>query len=312
VSGIVSARNGTTLTIEDATLIGIDGANTFLPGTATVQVSANTVVTVAGQGVAQANSIAQISVGSSIRAFGTATAPTSGNVTLDASAGLVRLGLTSASGLVTAQGSGTLDLNLSSLGGRSLAAFDFVGTGSSTNVSASAYLVSTGALNLANSTAGVPVEVTGFTTSFGAAPPDFTASTLLDPTTIQAQLVLDWGTGTAAPFASYDTSAIAVNISNASIGTRHEILLGAEAINIVGLSSNPLITPDSASSTLLFAIGHLVSGTVENFNTYTAFIAALQSELTGAVLATGMTAGGQYTASTYSFSATSITVVLDN
>jgi hypothetical protein len=73
-----------------------------------------------------------------------------------------------------------------------------------------------------------------------------------------------------------------------------------------------LVIPDSSSSTLQFAIGHRASGTVENFNTYAAFITALQSELTGAVLATGMTAGGLYTASTYSFSATSITVVLDN
>src|SRR6202790_750209 len=79
VSGIVSARSGNTLTIEDATLIGIDGTNTFMSGAATVNVGAGTLVTVLGQGSTGNNTIAQISVGSSIYAFGTATAPSSGN-----------------------------------------------------------------------------------------------------------------------------------------------------------------------------------------------------------------------------------------
>ena len=44
----------------------------------------------------QANGTQQISVGSLIYAFGTASALNSGNVTLDASAGRVRLGQTHA------------------------------------------------------------------------------------------------------------------------------------------------------------------------------------------------------------------------
>ena len=103
VSGVVSARSGNTLTIEDAALIGIDGSNTFLPGTSTVNIGSGTLVTVLGVGTAQLNSTLQITIGSLIYAFGTATTPVSGNVTLDASAGLVELGTTSASGLVTAQ-----------------------------------------------------------------------------------------------------------------------------------------------------------------------------------------------------------------
>jgi hypothetical protein len=117
VSGIVSARSGNTLTVEDATLLGIDGSNTFISGTATVKVGASTLVTILGQGSSGTNTIAQISVGSLIYAFGTATTPSSGNVTLDASAGHVQLDKISASGLVTAVGSGSLDINLTSLGG---------------------------------------------------------------------------------------------------------------------------------------------------------------------------------------------------
>ncbi len=308
LSGIVSARSGNTLTVEDATLIGGDGTNTFLSGTSTVQVSANTNVTQTGQGTSELNNIQQISVGSQITAFGTSTTPSNGAVTLDASAGLVRIGQSTASGLVTATGSGTLDLNLSSLGGRSVSAFEFTGTGASTG----SYVLSTGALDLTNSTVGVPVEATGFTASFGASTPNFTASTLLDPTTIVAEMVVDWGTGTAAPFTTYDSSAIDVDARNSSIGTRHVIQVGAQSINIVGLASDPLITPTSTASIMLFAIGHTASATVDNYNTYDAFITALQSALTGSTLATGMTALGQYTSSSYAFSATSITVVLNN
>jgi hypothetical protein len=314
LSGIVSARSGNTLTVEDATLIGIDGTNTFMSGSATVKIGAGTLVTVIGQGSAGNNTIAQISVGSLIYAFGTATTPSSGNVTLDASAGHVQLDKTSASGLVTAAGSGSLELNLTSLGGRSIKAFDFAGTGisSSAPASASSYVVSTGALDLTNSTVGVPVVVTGLVASFGAAPPDFTASALLDPSTISAELVMDYGLGTSAPFTTYNSSEIDLTRTNASIGTRELIQVGAESINIVGMSSDPLIVPSTTVSTLVFSIGHGASGTVENFITFGAFVTTLTSELNGSVLVTGVTALGQYTSSSYTFTATSITVVLNN
>ncbi len=314
VSGIVSARSGNTLTVQDATLIGINGTNTFMSGTATVTVGASTLVTVLGQGSTANNTIAQISVGSLIYAFGVATTPTSGNVTLDASAGHVQLGQSSASGLVTVVGSGSLDLNLTSLGGLSIKAFDFVGTGNSSSApaSGSSYVVGTGALDLTNSTVGVPVVVTGLIASFGTAPPDFTASALLDPSTISAEMVVDYGAGTSAPFTTYDSAEIDLTRTNASIGTRHLIQVGAESFNIVGMSSDPLVVPSTTVSSLVFSIGHRTSGTVENFITYAAFITALTSELNGSVLVTGVTALGQYTSSSYTFTATSITVALND
>jgi hypothetical protein len=172
-------------------------------------------------------------------------------------------------------------------------------------------VVSTGALDLSNSTVGVPVIVSGLTSSFGAAPPNFSASTLLDPTTINAELIVDWGTGTAAPFTSYDSSSIDLDVRNSSIGVRHQIQVGAQIVNVVGLSSDPLIAPNPTSSNTVFTIGHAATATMENFNTYAAFIAQLQTELNGTVLATGITAVGQYTVSTFSFSATSITLFLN-
>jgi hypothetical protein len=246
----------------------------------------------------------------------------SGNITLDASAGRVQFGLTTASGLVTVQGTGTtgtLTLNMTSgsMGGRSLAAFDFAGTGTSPSYDASAaeYQVSTGALDLVNSTVGTPVEVSGLVTAFGSASPtspDLSASTLLDYTTINAELVQDWGAGTPAPFASYDTTQITLNARNSSIGARHEIEIGAQTVNILGLASNPQIIPNATASNTVFTIGHAVSGTFENFITFTAFITQLQTELNGTVLATGITAVGQYTTTSYIFSASSVTLFLND
>jgi hypothetical protein len=323
VSGIVSARSGNVLTVEDGTLLANNGTNTFLSGTATIDISANTAVSTFGQGSPQSNATPQISVGSLIYAFGTATSTSAGDATLDASAGRVRLGNTSAWGLVTQQGTGSLTssgtvstgsltLNLTQLGGRSVQAFDFIGTGTSVSLDASAseYQVSTGTLDLTNSTVGVPVEVSGLVTAFGQAPPDFSASTLLDPTTINAEMVVDFGAGTPAPFTSYNTSQIVVDITNSSIGPRHEIQIGSQVISTAGMSSDVTITPNSAN--LMFGIAHSVSGTVENFNEYSNFITQLQTELNGSVVVTGITAVGQYTAESFAFAANSITVTLYN
>jgi hypothetical protein len=307
VSGVVLARSGDVLSLEDATLVANDGTESFIGGTTLVNIGPSTLITEFGQDITEI-SPQQISVGSSIDAFGVAGSLTSGNAILDASAGHVRLDTTIASGLVTDQGTNTLSLNLASLGGRAVGAFDFVDSGAS----AGQYVVSTGALDLSNSTGGAPVIVSGLTSLFGAAAPNFSASTLLDPSTINAELIVDWGIGTAAPFTTYDTTAIDLDVHNSSIGARHQIEVGAQLINVVALSSDPLISPNSTSSTTVFTIGHAAAATMENFNTYAAFITQLQTELNGTVLATGITAVGQYTVSTSSFSATSITVFLNN
>jgi hypothetical protein len=308
VSGTVSARSGNTLGIEEATLVQNGGTVTLAPGTTIVNVGPSTLVTFFGQGVEDAISVQQISVGSVIEAFGTASNTSTGQVLLDASAGRVRLDVTSASGLVTVQGSDSLTLNLTMLGGRAISAFDFLGSGADPTQ----YDVEFSSTpDLTNSTVGAPVIVSGFLNGFAIAARNFTASTLLDPTTIQAQLVIDWNGGTAAPFSSFDTSSIVLDPATSNFGLRHQIQIGSQIINLVGLASNLSITP-AASSTEVFSIGHAASSTVENFETYTAFITQLQTELGGTALATGMTVIGQYTPSTFAFSATSMTIFLND
>jgi hypothetical protein len=318
VSGIVTGRSGNTFTIDDATLLTTGGTNSLIFGTTMVTVGPNTQVTEFGEETTDSTGTAQISVGSLVYAFGTASAVGTTSATLDASAGRVRVGQTTASGLVTAQGAGgtTLTLNLSQLGGRSAAAFDFAGTGSaaSNDPTAPAYVVNTGTADLTNASVGEPVEVTGYPAPFGSASSteDFLEqSAFLDYTTINAVLVLDW-TGTSAPFASYTTDQIQIDARNTGIGTRHLIQIGAQSFNIIGIGTDPTIIPSSTANYSVFTIGHSASGSYENFNTFSSFITQLQTELTGSVVATGITAVGQYTSSSYQFSASSITLFLDN
>jgi hypothetical protein len=312
VSGVVSARSGASVTLEDATLTANDGTISFIPGTTLVELGSNTAVTVAGQGdAAVGNTTQQISVGSTIAAFGLATVPGSGDATLDASAGRVRIDDTTAAGLVTVQGSASLTLSLNSLGGRSVAAFDFSGTGASTDAVAAAYSVDTGTSDLTYSTVGAPVAVSGMVAGFGAAPPDFTASTLLDSTTLSAELVVDWGAGTATPFVQFTSSEIDVNAHDSAIGSRHFIDVGPQQLDITQLSSDPLIVPGTSGETV-FSIGHAATGSVDNFNSYADFITALQTDLNGVTVATGMTAEGQYAASSGTLTAAAITLYLND
>jgi hypothetical protein len=157
--------------------------------------------------------------------------------------------------------------------------------------------------------------VTGSVIPFGTASStigDLSGTALLDYTTINAELVMDYGAGTPAPFASYSTTEIVLDARNSAVGVRHQIQIGAQTVNIVGIPSDPIIVPNASATNTIFTIGHAVSGTYENFDTYSAFVTQLQTELNGNVLATGVTATGQYTANTYTFSASSITLLLNN
>lgn len=322
VTGVVTAINGTALTLSSASLVTNGGVSSYLPGTTTVTVSANTAVTLPQQSSASvANTIAQISIGSIINAFGTATTSASGTVSLDATSGRVRLVTTSASGTVTVQGTGQVTVDLGLLGGRDVAPFNFAGTGGSSgkNSQAASYVLATGALDLTNAIAGAPVVVTGLVTPYGSAgtsvsgttTPDFIASTLLDSTTIQAELVVDWGSGTPTPFNAYSSTQIDLLSRNSSIGLQHTIQYGSQSIDFTTLPSDVLIVPSSSTSAMVYSIAHASTSTIDNYNTFADFITALQSDLNGTTVATGMTVQGVYTTTSYTLTATNVTIALN-
>jgi hypothetical protein len=179
IVGNVVARNGNTLTIHGARMDGHDGNDNddddFIAGNSTVNVAAATAVTTEGQSSATpAHTIAEISVGSLIEAFGTATRDNSGEVTLDATAGRVRLDLAQVQGSLRGSGTGNITLNLNSIDRQPVSLFSFTGTGTDPTK----YLVATGALNVGPFSVGELVSSIGFVNPFGKAPPDFKAVTV--------------------------------------------------------------------------------------------------------------------------------------
>jgi hypothetical protein len=182
IVGNVVARNGNTLTIHGARMDGHGGGDNdddFIAGNSTVNVAAATAVTADGQSSATpAHTIAEISVGSLIDAFGTATKDNSGKVTLDASAGRVRLNLTHVQGSLRGSGTGDITLNLKSIDRQPVSLFSFTGTGSGVDTDPTKYVVATGALNVSSFSVGELVMSIGFVNPFGKAPPDFKAVTV--------------------------------------------------------------------------------------------------------------------------------------
>ena len=112
-------------------MIRRDGTIRFLRGDIDVLIGPNTIVTRDGGGRNLLRPIA-ISVGQRIHAFGQVTAtPTVDSLTLDATAGRVRMKLTHLSGSVVSANPGQVNLDLFAIDGRRPEIFDFTGTGAS-------------------------------------------------------------------------------------------------------------------------------------------------------------------------------------
>jgi hypothetical protein len=185
--GNVVARTGNTLTVHGARMDDSDGKDddNFVAGNSTVTIADKTAVTAQGQSSATpAHAVAEISVGSLIDAFGTATKDSSGKITLDATAGRVRLDFTQVQGALDASGAGSITLNLSTIDRQPVSLFSFTGTGSMTGVHAdpTRYVVTTGALDVSQFSIGGSMLGIGFVSPFGKAPPDFTAVTIANGT----------------------------------------------------------------------------------------------------------------------------------
>jgi hypothetical protein len=182
VVGNVIARSGNTLTIHGARMDGRgDDDDDFIAGNSTVNMAVATAVTAAGQSAATpAHTIAEISVGSLIDAFGTASRDSSGMVTLDATSGRIRLDFTHVQGALSGSGSGNITLALKTIDRRPVSLFNFAGTGSAggVNTDPTRYVVTTGALDVSQFSMGETLLSIGFVSPFGTAPPDFKAVTV--------------------------------------------------------------------------------------------------------------------------------------
>jgi hypothetical protein len=251
-----------------------------------------------------------ISVGQRIHAFGAVTAtPTADSLTLDATAGRVRMKLTHLAGRVVAAVPGQVDLDLFSIDGRRPSIFDFAGTGTSSAMDADPanYEVATGALDVLGLTPDSPARVFGFVTPFGFAPPDFVGRTVVDVRDLRAELGVGWGaSGTAAPFLSMGADGLVIDDSNPDLGLRHHIRIGFRIIDITGLASPVTVAPFNGRT--LFALGQ--PGHVELFRDWGPFVDRLTALLNGGAKAQAMFAHGAYDAASFTLTARYVAIAL--
>ncbi len=231
VSGVVTARNGNTLTVKGAAIDFADGTHAFR-SVFTVLVADGTGVSAFGVDQASRN-IGAISVGQRIVAFGAMT----GSATLDATAGRVRMVITGLTGNVLQVN--PLVVDLVELGGLHPGAFNFSGTGTSsvTDSNAAAYTIDTSTLSLTNVEVGDVVRVRGLVQPFGDSPPAFRARTVIDVDTdsIGAWLSANWRAtgGAATPFVSVAPDDLEVDLSDAQ-----------HALALLGIPGNTVGTND--------------------------------------------------------------------
>jgi hypothetical protein len=312
IRGVVSARSGNTLTVHGATSVTRFGIVTIL-NNATANLGSSTVVSEDGVAASGLTPLS-ISVGQQLDVSGQNSFDTSGNLTMDATAGQVRLASTRIWGTLNSATAGSASLDVLSLGNFAPAGFNFAGTGAGgQNANPSAYVVNTGSLDESATAAATLLQVDGTVNPFGSAPPDFTATAITAGTATEQRLVVEWVNGGAtAPFISESSAGVVLDLNNADLGTIHYIRTGPATLDLKTLLASPLITTVGADQTKLrLAIGGASLSTgVSVFNSISGFASALSSTFNGTNKIYRLVAVGQYNSATNTFVASRISVAL--
>ena len=316
IRGVVSARSGNILTVRSAILLTRFGVVT-IRNNATVTLGSATVVSEDGVAASGLTPLS-VSVGQQLDVSGQGTVDSAGNISLDATAGQVRLAPTRIWGRLNSATAGSASLDVLSLGNFAPAGFNFAGTGTAAGQDAipNAYALNTGSLDESATAAGTLLQVDGIVNAFGSAPPDFTATAITAGTATEQRLVVEWINGGAtAPFLSDSSAGLVVDLNNANLGTIHEIRMGPAPLDLKDptlFPASPLITTVGADqSRLQLAIGSASLSTgVSVFNSISGFASALSSTFTGTKKIYRLVAVGQYNIGTNTFVASRISVAL--
>jgi hypothetical protein len=211
---------------------------------------------------------------------------------------------------VKSASTGAITLQLDSIAGRRVSAFDFAGTGTSAAEDADPanYEVATGAMNVSGLSNGEPTKLIGFPASFGLAPPDFDARTMVDFPRLPAMLSLTFGTvGSTAPFASQNATGLVLDLDSPDIGRVHVLTVGPRILNLLTLPASPSIVPPANGPTAYLVVARDAS---HSFHDFADFVAELGTRLDGSAAMVSFTASGNYNGDANVLTARSIVVVL--
>jgi hypothetical protein len=297
ISGDVIARNGNTLTLRGSTVI-VTTDDTFEYDTAdcNVLLGPGTTVTADDNPLLTNLSESSIAVGDHISARGIYVQASSGTcgetifgeaVYLDSTGtsaentGSVRLQPNEAYGTLVSSAAGSMVMDLTAIDYWSVALYNFAGNGATTPV-ATAFSVATEGLALpAGTVPGDPVWVSGYASSFGAAPPDYLSFALNNELSVQtaggllggavpttpgsggcgvgsqvcdpAVLEVLWNaTGASGPFTSITDQSFTIDLANAALVSAI-IQIGPDTILLSSLPSSPTVVPTTLATTETFA-----------------------------------------------------------
>ncbi len=310
VRGNIIARDGNLLTVRGARVIPRD-RQAFFRDTVVVEISDTTRVFKDGDPDG-GSTIADLSVGQRVTIRGNADNDTISSsapeVLFDATAGYVRMHLTSLSGIVNTAAPGEAIIDLQSIDRRRVSIFDFTGTGETDDADPANYEVATSLPGIDATANGKPVVAKGFPTAFGTAPPDFVARTVIDFSGVRSSLGVGWGTdGTTEPFLRLDADGLVLNNTNPDIDQRNVIKQGPVLIDLGELDSGTTVEPvESGRSVYTIKSGD----SLRIYTDFADFAGDLALSLDGATAARSMFAYGEYDASANVFTARKLGVFL--
>ena len=316
LTGTVSAVSGDTLTLHGVSYVPRIGLPTLRIFYADIPVTVGPATIMSEDGVAASGlSTQSVSVGQRITVSGQATEDTTFLLTsLDATGqapkGQVRLQPTPVWGTLNSGASGSMSLDVLSLGDFAPSALTFAGTGttSANDAVATSYAVDTPGIDESATPATTLLEAVGFVTPFGSAPPDFTASAVTAGTATPQTLVVEWNGGAASPFSSASSAGLVVDLSNANLSsTVRYIATGPTTTDLTTLPASPTIA-FAAGGALTLAVGNTLS--IDVFNDPSGFATQLSTSLNGTNLVYRLVCVGQYSSATNTFTATQVAVNL--
>ena len=154
------------------------------------------------------------------------------------------------------------------------------------------YQVATGALDIGDFAVDDSARAFGFMTPFGAAPPDFTARTIVHGDDIRALLGIAWGLGgTEAPFSSMGRDGFIVDTANTDIGLRRFLQVGPRIVDIRTLASPIRVEPATEGRTLYAATR---DREVRVFTDFEAYAQHVNNVLHGGANMRALTARGSF------------------
>ncbi|HEX3846482.1 MAG TPA: hypothetical protein VHV81_03805 [Steroidobacteraceae bacterium] len=329
LEGDVIARSSNTLTMRGSMVQFNDGTSIYYEQDATVVLGPGTIVTSDDTPSLTGLNYKSVSVGQHIIVRGIYSLSSSGVASIDATGtsstntGSVRIIPTPIYGSLVSAGAGGLVLNLGSISSHDfpVASYNFTRDGA-VPVDPADYQVDTGNLALpAGTVAGSPVWLTGFTTPFGAAPPDFDAFAINPEVSVPARLKVDWTSAhTGKQFNQISASGLIINPADSTV-TSAEIRIGGEIIDIKSLPTAPTIVPAAAPAPAaglpasflpLFAFGSVTTTdttTIDCYNSFATFTARVTAHVNTSTAPLHLVANGYYNRGNNTFTANTINIV---